>query len=421
MYNEENISTSSYRYYALRECFDMRHCGQRPLYQQLKFCLKSGTRIFLLNLLFFITIVAVCNAAVPTVFYVPHQDDEALGMPLGIPEHIAAGRPVKVILYMPNRSDPGLLDIMNGVTQCPLNKYYASRFPGHPAYHNFNMNQQQMNTYRNEEFSRSVGALGLSTYSSTGWGDAQESQLVSLMYNLILKYEKIYPGTGHKCIAGPSFMLINIFKIKNRDCFPWDNPPKPMVDHIACYKAALLLKSNYPNGINGLGWDFRFYDDYIWFDPVTNENTYYTYTTHPEPPCPQYTYGAGQYMGYKINSQNAYKVYTPSSNRYALGMHSVPNLFYGSQNDPYIYLELLEPGNNPPCKIQPYNQTPRGSFAKSIHVHDHDNSHDFNSTEGFYHGDFQYVPAVEEIEEYIEFEDVTEQAIKMFGDEHWKQ
>lgn len=274
------------------------------------------------------------------IYYVPHQDDEALGFSLAIAEDIALGNKVKVIIYMPRRSDSGLLNIMRGYddnnkeVKCSLKETYPDEmFPNHESKHSYNWNLQDIMNIRQQEFERTMKVLGVSKYETTNWGDEQdelingERKLVANMYNLIGNNERNNPGTIHKCIAGP------------RDCNPWEGP-KPMPDHLACWTAVKQLFNDKNNNNLDLQEErFIFYDNYVWFDKVSNQNEYYAFTNHPK--APQSFRDLSKYSEARINTDYVYRQWDPNNGKYALGYHSVHNLFLGSLFDYNVYYENL--------------------------------------------------------------------------------
>jgi LmbE family N-acetylglucosaminyl deacetylase len=260
----------------------------------------------------------------PAIFYVPHQDDDYLGMSLGIPEHVAAGRRVKVILYT-NGGNPGLTAIMNGTTACPLYGSSDPAYAGHEQYHHYNFTDDDTKRVRTEEFERSMAALGVTDITETGWEDDATTGMpgdpfVDKLAALILQNEQQYPGTSHKCIAG------------NRDCRPTWAGSTPFPTHIACWSAALKLTQEHPE----IWWDFHFYDDYV-----------YWLSSNPADWNRQFTYGLSQFMGQKSWSFEAYHAWDPGNGKYALGYHSVPFLFDVAKNDASVHIEMLgEPGTD---------------------------------------------------------------------------
>ncbi|KAG0213977.1 hypothetical protein BGX33_002580 [Mortierella sp. NVP41] len=100
----------------------------------------------------------------PTIFYVPHQDDDALAMALAIREHIEAGRRVFVHLYS-DGINALLRDIVAEAVPCTLQ---------HPP-HKLDLILQDVVTGRTHEFRQSLKALGVMDEDifETGWSDIE--------------------------------------------------------------------------------------------------------------------------------------------------------------------------------------------------------------------------------------------------------
>ncbi|KAF9586740.1 hypothetical protein BGW38_002762 [Lunasporangiospora selenospora] len=245
----------------------------------------------------------------PAVFYVPHQDDDALAMSLAIREHIEAGRRVIVHLYS-DGINTQLRDIVSGTAPCPLQ---------HPP-HQFNLTLQDVVTGRTHEFRQSLHALGVQDEDilETGWSDIEPVKdyitFKAKVKSLILGYETKYPGASHKCISGEY----------DRDSFG-RNPT-----HRACWDVATELLDQYPFGwpSSGQVWDFRFYRTYTYYRPE-------------EARTAQFIRALPQYLPYKQRSLDQYKRWDPSNGELAWGYHSVKFLIDAAYYDPYVYVDML--------------------------------------------------------------------------------
>lgn len=316
----------------------------------------SNKKMYLYILLFIfiskINCMPIKRQGINVIYYVPHQDDEALGFSLAIAEDIALGNNVNVVIYMPKRSDDGLLKIMNGEKDCPLVENYPNNWKGHNKKHDYNWNMEKIIDIRQKEFMRTLLKLGVNkkNIKSTGWGDERDNvssdksqrKLVPDMYNLIANNERTNPNSIHKCIAGP------------KDCYIWDNPPKPMIDHIACWSAAKqLIVNNNIHKLNFKNNQFLFYDNYIWF--AQDDNTHYAFTQTPTIEAPMYKINLSKYKKARTDTHNIYREWDPKNEKYALGYHSVHNLFYGSEHDYNVYLEPINTINNDLSSIYYYD------------------------------------------------------------------
>ncbi|KAG0378347.1 hypothetical protein BGX24_004079 [Mortierella sp. AD032] len=128
----------------------------------------------------------------PSIFYVPHQDDDALAMALAIREHIEAGRRVIVHLYS-DGINALLRDIVSGAAPCTLQ---------HPP-HKMDLTLQDVVTGRTHEFRQSLRTLGVKDEDifETGWSDIEPLKDYAVfqgkLRDLILGYERKYPGASH--------------------------------------------------------------------------------------------------------------------------------------------------------------------------------------------------------------------------------
>ncbi|KAF9425371.1 hypothetical protein BGZ94_007589 [Podila epigama] len=236
----------------------------------------------------------------PAIFYVPHQDDDALAMALGIREHIEAGRQVIVHLYSDGVNSL-LRDIVAGsVSPCPL----------HPSPHLFNLTLQDVVTGRTHEFRQSLRQLGVldENIFEAGWSDIEPLKdypgFKKKLKDLIVGYEDKYPGASHKCISGEY----------DRDGLG-RNPT-----HRACWDVARELIEEYTNGypISKQPWDF------------------------PEYREAQFILALPQFLKYKQRALEQYKNWRPKRGELAWGYHSVKALIDASYDDPYVYLDMLD-------------------------------------------------------------------------------
>ncbi|KAF9908699.1 hypothetical protein EC991_009627 [Linnemannia zychae] len=246
----------------------------------------------------------------PTIFYVPHQDDDALAMALAIREHIEAGRRVIVHLYS-DGINALLRDIVSGAAPCTLQ---------HPP-HKLDLTLQDVVTGRTHEFRQSLRALGVKDEDifETGWSDIEPLKdygaFQDKLKELILGYERKYPGASHKCISGEY----------DRDSVG-RNPT-----HRACWDVATQLLQEFPQGwpASRQLWDFRFYRTYTYYNPPHHRSA-------------QFIRALPQYLPYKQHALDQYKRWDPSKGELAWGYHSVKALIDAAYNDPHVYLDMLD-------------------------------------------------------------------------------
>ncbi|KAG0218218.1 hypothetical protein BGX31_011663 [Mortierella sp. GBA43] len=266
-----------------------------------------------------------------TIFYVPHQDDDAIAMALSIREHIEAGRRVIVHLYS-DGINPLLRDIVAGVKPCTIN---------HPP-HKFNLTILDEIGGRTHEFRNSIIAMGVPPEDivETGWSDVEPIQnykgFKAKLRDLIIEYETKYPGASHKCIT--------------QEYDPVTHASNPT--HHACWDVATDLLHQYPHGwpASRQLWDFRFYRTYTFSQPVHNRTA-------------QYICNLPQFLRFKQLALDQYKKWDPAHGELAWGYHSVPGLINASYSDPHLYMDMLD--NDP---VNPHNWATRVPSSHRKHV-----------------------------------------------------
>ena len=115
------------------------------------------------------------NANSHVVFYVPHQDDEALSFGLGIINHVKSGHVVHVVL------------LTDGSASFVRKK--------------LEMTEKEFTEARNKEFRLSLAAMGVKP-QNIDYLNYKDSQLtVKNVEEVIKKYEKKYPNAKHKSFS----------------------------------------------------------------------------------------------------------------------------------------------------------------------------------------------------------------------------
>lgn len=115
------------------------------------------------------------NSDKHVVFYIPHQDDEALTFGVGIMNHIKAGFQVHVVLL----TDGSASNVRKKMDMTPAEFTQA----------------------RNKEFALSMKSMGVKT-SNIEYKGFKDSQLtVSQVESVIKTYEKKYPKARHKTFS----------------------------------------------------------------------------------------------------------------------------------------------------------------------------------------------------------------------------
>jgi hypothetical protein len=261
----------------------------------------------------------------PAIFYVPHADDEAIGMAGAIAEHKAAGRQVYVVLIS-SEQNAGLLNIMNGKTICGFSSKLG--WSNHPYYHNFNFTNEQVDQLRNKEFASSVEALGVDKvfYGKDGQTipDAlfysDYNKAVNQVEDIINYFETLYPGASHKLVSGA--------RDKYYDGTNW------VVNqtHKALYDAGVKYNKEHPKVT-----DMCFYRVYVYRNPAGNQE------------ADKSDHIFDNKVEWQTKKQMAlltYKRYDPQNGLYALGYHSFPDLIDAAYGNEFTYVDYLPKKSN---------------------------------------------------------------------------
>jgi hypothetical protein len=146
-------------------------------------------------------------ATTPAIFYVPHQDDEALGYVGQIQQHKEAGRPVYLVLVTQGQNYGLLSGLQDQSQQCVLVNKWCS-FPGHNHIGVTNdWTIDQIVSGRTSEFYQSAGKIGVDkiinwALPDIGAGGQTFNSLVSQVKSRVSALNKQYPGASHKFPAG---------------------------------------------------------------------------------------------------------------------------------------------------------------------------------------------------------------------------
>lgn len=112
------------------------------------------------------------NANSHVVFYIPHQDDEALTFGVGIMNHVASGHTVHVVL-MTDGSASGVKSSLN-------------------------LSDADFTAARNREFNYSLMIMGIKPQNITYESVKDGTLTVAQSETIIRKYETKYPNAKHK-------------------------------------------------------------------------------------------------------------------------------------------------------------------------------------------------------------------------------
>lgn len=247
----------------------------------------------------------------PAIFYIPHPDDEAIGMAGGIREHVEAGRPVYLVLITDGlnsclrammNSEPQVpgspyCDYSDHIDNCPL--YVPTNPSAHPADHNFGMSEENIGMMRRVELLNSARVLGVKDVFiedvGKGFGDGEVAASPLLVANIIKKFEARFPGASHKVPSG----AYDIVKDNEGNCTGANEA------HKAVWDGAVLVKSE------GIITDFKGYRIYHHLSPNPCNTT------------PAETIDISAWITFKRASIDQYRLWDPDSGRFALGQHSL--------------------------------------------------------------------------------------------------
>jgi LmbE family N-acetylglucosaminyl deacetylase len=213
----------------------------------------------------------------PAVFFAPHPDDETLAMEGAIKEHINGGRQVYVELLTQGEASGARAILQNGGS-CPW----------HSGSHSYALTPTQFGQARVAEFLEAMVSLGVHGVTVSDLGDGNLT--VSEVAGRIGFWEQHKPaqGVSYKGTLGTS-----------QSGAGGANHP----DHIATWNALTT---------SGLA-DVRGYNS-SFYTPSSGKPV----NTHPL---------ASSVCSAKTSAMAAYKLWSPTAGRYAVGYHSVASTF----------------------------------------------------------------------------------------------
>lgn len=269
-----------------------------------------------------LAITQASAAGRPVVFLMPHQDDEMF-MAGSIRSFLFTDRPVHVVMVTAGNSSAAR-DEVNGVVYCGWHKRYHNLRQEGSSDPDRNLSLKDFSFARNREFYGSMTALGVPAANihfandevpeaKNGLGETWSSGWTSPRYNddgtfskrdtsftkateVIDYYVKKYPTASFKTVAG-NYSLYGISETNYTN-----------LDHSALRVA--------------LG-------RYV----GTTDKAYYS----DKPIGTTITLNADQKAA-KARALNNYYAWKPSSGRYAVGYHSVPDLLNKWKSYPYEYV-----------------------------------------------------------------------------------
>jgi len=218
-----------------------------------------------------------------TVFYAPHQDDEALGMAGAIRQAIEGGREAYLVLVSNGFPSPALLRRYNSNFFCHLCR----------RQHQFHYSAEQLIEARLAEFRASAAVLEVRGVEEMSLDEhSGEDELVRRVEDKILEYESAYPGASHRLVSGRKDFVTNS-------------------THLACTKAAEQAQSEAAGTL-----DLQLYRVYE-----------YRRRTRQGEGCDRVVTLSEEQWDYKRQALGQYLCFNPDEGRLAFGLHSVADLF----------------------------------------------------------------------------------------------
>jgi LmbE family N-acetylglucosaminyl deacetylase len=214
------------------------------------------------------------------VYYVPHQDDEAVNFGVSILNHFAEGYRVHLVLCT-DGSASGVKRILSGEVYCEW----------HQCRHDFGLSEQEFVAARNREFVWAAGCLGIPPERVHIEQVAKDRQLtLEQSVTLIRKYAALLPKARHiSYTAG--------------DVHP---------DHAVLGKA--LKQLNRSEEIDDVRFQIKFVEFEKW-----NGN---------------FETCKADYLPFLKAADQVYRVYQPDQGLYAIGYHSAACSFDGQLRNP---------------------------------------------------------------------------------------
>lgn len=243
-----------------------------------------------------------------SIYYIPHQDDDAIAFSLPIASDIAQNTPIQVHLIS-DGANHALQQIMSsGLQYCKW----------HDTNHSFALTDDDISRIRTQEFLASMAALhvpaqnihlmNLHDYQiPSAWTTDLYTQLKDNVKQTILDNNLKYPNASHRCSSG---------------YFDFDGARNAI--HLACWDAAVEITNQNLMRKN----QFIFYRTYVFYQSPPNRHA-------------ELMANMSYYLPQHRESIQAYQVYDPNNGQYALGMHSVPILLNNTVIDGTVYYDLL--------------------------------------------------------------------------------
>lgn len=212
----------------------------------------------------------------PAVFFAPHPDDETLGMAGAIREHLARGRPVFIELMTHGEASAVRRQLHDGREDT-----------WHTGAHVYDLDEAAFGNARVQEFMRAVTALGVTGVHVSGFANGKLKP-ADVQTRIDYWVARAKQGLSLKGTAG------------EQD--PREPEGKPHPDHDAVWRALVA------SGVH----DVR---GYCVYGLTTGKCS------------PAHVNGISPWCDDKRKALDAYRDWTPEHGRFAIGYHSVPELF----------------------------------------------------------------------------------------------
>lgn len=245
------------------------------------------------------------------VFYVPHADDEAIGMAGTIQRLKEAGVSVHLVLLTDGYNSK-VLEILNGIRFCSW----------HNTYHHFDLSMEQLIWARRREFAASARALGVdrSFIANGGRGLPDLNSPLAPSYDEFVKrigqtvtyFHHLYPESAHHFTSG----LADSFAHSKQ--YP---KGKIQPTHLACWEAATSLSEKLPEVI--------FHRIYVYLKPKQFRSS------------ETLVHMRSSWLVTKKAALSEYMTFSPNSGRFAIGYHSAGNVIDAAKEDGTEYLDTL--------------------------------------------------------------------------------
>jgi LmbE family N-acetylglucosaminyl deacetylase len=243
------------------------------------------------------------------IFYIPHADDEAIGMAGSIQRLKEEGVLVYLVLLTDGYNTKAL-EILNGDRFCSW----------HRTYHCLNISMEELMRARLAEFTASARSLGADQFfiinNGRGLPDlvspaaTSYSEFVEDVKTVVRGFNQEYPGSAHHFTSGPADSFGH-----SRQCPQGKIQPT----HLACWEVATSLRDVLPEVV--------FHRVYVYLKPKSMRVSGQAVRVQPV------------WRDKKKTALAQYALFSPQAGRYAIGYHSAGNIIDAAFLDDMEYLD----------------------------------------------------------------------------------